>query len=127
MIMLLVSQCFHMHILRPNSNHIFKDIRNNIFFICYYKVTATAQDLLLFMHFTSLKMDGNRIRSWQNVSKEEFLYQILHKSRNKALGPGSHMIQQMLFPAPASFHSEATASMFNNAPWITQDPVSLYK
>lgn len=72
-------------------------------------------------------MDGNGIRSWQNVSKEEFFYQILHKSRNEALGPGSHMIQQMLFPASASFHSEATASMFNNAPWITQDPVSLYK
>lgn len=47
--------------------------------------------------------------------------------RKEALGPGSHMIQQMLFPASASFHSEATASMFNNAPWITQDPVSLYK
>lgn len=29
------------------------------------------------------------------------------------------MIQQMLFPASASFHSEATASMFNSAPWIT--------
>lgn len=29
------------------------------------------------------------------------------------------MIQQMLFPASPSFHSEATASMFNSAPWIT--------
>lgn len=54
------------------------------------------------------------LQSW-----EEIFYQILHKSRNEALGPGSHMIQQMLFPASASFHSEATASMFNSAPWIT--------
>lgn len=29
------------------------------------------------------------------------------------------MIQQMLFPASASFHSEATASMFNSASRIT--------
>lgn len=89
MIMLLVSQCFHTHILRPNKNYIFKDTRNNIFFICYYKVTATAQDLLLFMHFTSLKMDGNRIRSWQNVSKAEknFSIKFYRKAETRLWAP----------------------------------------
>lgn len=84
-------------------------------------MTATTQDSSLFVYSTSLKTDGNRTCSWKNVSKAEkkFFYQLLDKSRNRALGPGSHMIQQMLFPASASFHSEATASMFNSASRIT--------
>lgn len=66
-----MSRCFHMHILRPNKNYIFKDIWNNISFICYYKVIATTQNPLFFMYCTSLKRDGNGICSWQNVSKAE--------------------------------------------------------
>lgn len=66
-----MSRCFHMHILRPNKNYIFKDIWNNISFICYYKVIATTQNPLFFMYRTSLKRDGNGVCSWQNVSKAE--------------------------------------------------------
>lgn len=110
----------HAHSKTQQKLHFQRHLKQHLIYLLLQSDSHNPEPLI----FHVLYKSENR-RQWDLQlaeclqSWEEFFYRILHKSRNGALGPESHMIQQMLFPASASFHSEATASMSNSAPWIT--------